>query len=188
MEIKIIRHTTPNIEKGMCYGQSNIGVKNTFDEEAEVVLEKIGSVSDFKIYSSPLNRCALLAQKINPNFTVSRKILEMFFGDWELVAWDEIPREISDPWMQDFVNTKVPNGESYLDLHKRVTSFFDEIVAKNENAVIVTHSGVIRSILSHITDLDLKDSFSFEIPYGCVISVFYENGELTTNFKLQEYA
>ncbi|WP_196890331.1 alpha-ribazole phosphatase [Aureivirga marina] len=183
MEIKLIRHTTPDIGKGICYGQSDIPLKKTFNEEAKIVLEKLGSSSGFKVYSSPLKRCTYLAEKINPEFTISKSLLEMNFGDWEMKPWNSIPRESSEAWMQDFVHVKVPNGESYIELYTRVISFLNTIISKNENAIFVTHSGVIRSILAHITDLKLKDSFTFDIPFGSVISIFYENGKFSTNFN-----
>jgi len=33
MEIYLIRHTTPDVAKGICYGQTDLDVANTFEEE-----------------------------------------------------------------------------------------------------------------------------------------------------------
>ncbi len=184
MEIKLIRHTTPDVPKGTCYGQSDISLKNTFEAEAELVLQHLTTFSDYVLYTSPLKRCVFLAEKISPYYQRSKALLEMNFGDWELQAWDAIPREESALWMADFVNVAVPNGESYIELHKRVSSFMEMLISKNENAIIVTHSGVIRSILSYISTMELKDSFAFELPYGSVISISYENEQFKTDFKL----
>ena len=43
--------------------------------------------------------------------------MEMNFGDWEMKNWDDIPLEELNPWMQDFVNVRVSNGESFTDLY-----------------------------------------------------------------------
>ena len=37
MEIYLIRHTTPNIEKGICYGQADLDITETFLEEVEAI-------------------------------------------------------------------------------------------------------------------------------------------------------
>jgi alpha-ribazole phosphatase len=55
-------------------------------------------------------------------------------------------------------------------MHARVVECFNRIVASPRPLAIVTHGGVIRSILSHVTATPLKDSFgAFGISYGCVI-------------------
>jgi alpha-ribazole phosphatase len=51
-----------------------------------------------------------------------------------------------------------------------VVDCFNRIASSTAPAAIVTHGGVIRSILSHITTTPLVDSFgAFTISYGCVI-------------------
>lgn len=37
MKIYLIRHTTPHIEKGICYGQTDLDVAETFNNEAEII-------------------------------------------------------------------------------------------------------------------------------------------------------
>ena len=98
--------------------------------------------------------------------------MEIHCGQWEMKKWDAIPKEEIDPWMSDFVRVSIPGGESYIDLYARVTRCFDGIVEKNSGAAIITHGGVIRSILSHITKTSLTDSFKiFSLHYGCVVYI-----------------
>ena len=76
------------------------------------------------------------------------------------------------PWMSDFVNVRIPGGESYLDLFERTTFFFQQIALQKQQAAFVTHGGVIRSILSYITTTPLQQSFEvFKIEYGCVVKI-----------------
>ena len=87
-------------------------------------------------------------------------------------AWNDLPKEEIDPWMNDFVNVRIPDGESYEDLYFRVKNTFIQIISKETSAIIVAHGGVIRSILSYITNTPLKDSFAaFTLHYGCVIKI-----------------
>jgi alpha-ribazole phosphatase len=171
MSIYLIRHTAPLVEKGTCYGWADIGVKETFEAEAEHI-KKVLPGEIRKVHSSPLTRCGKLASHLFPEHTIAWEpdLRELNCGEWELQKWDDIPREIMDPWMNDFVNVSVPGGESYVQLFDRVTRCFEKIAGASMTAAIVTHGGVIRSILAHITQTQLKDSFgAFKIHYGCVM-------------------
>ncbi|ANW96689.1 hypothetical protein AXE80_10580 [Wenyingzhuangia fucanilytica] len=169
MILYLIRHTTPDIEKGICYGQANIPLPDNFNDEVDFLLSKLKNHPIQHVISSPLLRCTQLANKINPNFSTDENLKEIDFGDWELMDWNKIPQEEIDPWMKDFVNVAVPNGESYMDLYLRTISVYQQI--KNDYTAIVTHAGVIRSILAHITQTDLQDSFDFKIPYGTIVKI-----------------
>lgn len=173
MEIYLIRHTTPKVEKGICYGQADLDITETFLEEVEAIKPHLPS-EGIKIYSSPLQRCKKLADALFDGFEIDvhEDLMELNCGQWELLPWNDIPKEEIQPWMDDFVNVPVPKGESYVDLHNRVVNRFNEIVSKQESAVIVAHGGVLRSILSHITSTPLKESFdAFTLHYGCVVKI-----------------
>lgn len=175
MILYFVRHTTPNIEKGICYGQADIDVSDDFENEASFLLNKIKNIDKSTVISSPLQRCAKLALKLNSNYQTNENLKELNFGDWELVDWNKIsPKEI-DPWMADFVNVPVPNGESYMDLYLRVISFYQKL--EKNNTLVVTHAGVIRSVLAHITQTDLQDSFNFKIPYGTIVKINTDTNE-----------
>jgi alpha-ribazole phosphatase len=80
--------------------------------------------------------------------------------------------------MNDFVNVRIPGGESYLDLFARTTTIFQSIAAKKETAAIVSHGGVMRSILSHLTNTALLDSFNvFKLQYGCVVKLYLQEDQ-----------
>jgi alpha-ribazole phosphatase len=173
MEIYLIRHTTPLVEHGVCYGWADLDVTETFLQEAEIIKQHLPN-SIQTIYSSPLQRCKKLAQELfgDTSILYHPNLKEINCGKWELQKWDDIPKHEIDPWMNDFVNVQIPQGESYVDLYTRVIQNFTEVVAKNETAAIVAHGGVIRSILSHITNTALIDSFStFALHYGCVVKI-----------------
>lgn len=172
MEIYLVRHTTPKIEKGICYGQSDLEVADSFEKEAKVILAKIPDSGKRKIYSSPLQRCKLLADLFDDEVVVDKRLLEFNFGAWELKKWDDIPQEEFTPWMEDFVNVTVPKGESYVELDSRVMEFYNELKeAEGDQIIIVAHSGVIRSILANLKGLPLKESFDIKLSYGQVSKI-----------------
>jgi alpha-ribazole phosphatase len=99
---------------------------------------------------------------------------EINCGNWELKKWDDIAKEQIQPWMDDFVNVVIPNGENYVQLQTRSTRLFDQLIS-DEPAAIFTHGGVIRSILSYITNTPLRESFDvFSLNCGCVVKIVKE--------------
>lgn len=173
MEIYLIRHTTPKVEKGICYGQTDLDVTDTFIDEVESIRPYLPSSIEY-VYSSPLQRCRKLADALFPSYQihVNNDLMELNCGDWEMQLWNEIPKSEIDPWMEDFINVQVPNGESYLQMHARVIDQFNKIAEQKLPAVIVAHGGVLRTILAHITQTPLKESFDvFSCHYGCVIKL-----------------
>ncbi|ULQ52419.1 alpha-ribazole phosphatase [Flavihumibacter fluvii] len=179
MDIYLIRHTKPAVAKGVCYGQSDLDVVETFHQEAAVIKNCLpGDI--VKVYSSPLRRCRLLAEHlfIQP-IHFHDDLMELHCGNWEMQHWDEIPREELKPWMDNFVEVKVPGGESYQDLFTRTVRRYESITSQERPAAIVAHGGVIRSILSHVSGTPLKDAFNrFPLFYGAVARINTLNGEV----------
>lgn len=172
MELYLIRHTTPDIEKGICYGQSDIPLTKTYATELKNIKNKIPLERVSKIYSSPLIRCTTLAKDISESYDTDDRLKELNFGAWEMKLWNEIPKREIDPWMQDFVNTKVPQGESYTELQHRVVEFYKSLdFYSDETVVVITHAGPMRALLSYLRNIDLKDSFQIKINYGEVIKI-----------------
>jgi alpha-ribazole phosphatase len=173
MEIYLVRHTTPDIAKGVCYGQSDIDVTETFLQEASII-QQLLPATIAAVYSSPLQRCKKLAAYLYPNHEIQQhdNLMEINCGHWEMKLWDDIPAEEITPWMNDFINVCIPGGESYVDLYARVNKTFAQIQQEARPLVIVAHGGVIRSILASITNTGIKDSFgAFKLHYGCVIKL-----------------
>lgn len=176
MEIYLVRHTETICEKGICYGQSDVGLAEPFDSVFENIVSQLPT--EAKLYSSPLKRCVILAEYIQKNIkSISlqkdQRLMEMNFGDWELKNWNEIPPEELNPWMEDFVNIGVSNGESFIELHQRVGDFLAELnsTEKTNPIIIVAHAGIIRSMLCHQSSLPLKDAFNNKVDFGQVIKI-----------------
>jgi alpha-ribazole phosphatase len=180
MELYLIRHTTPEVARGTCYGQSDIPLSSDFLQEASTIKSYLPSAIG-KVYSSPLRRCSRLAEYLFPSHAINldSNLMEIHCGDWEMRLWDEIPQAELEPWMNNFVGLSMPGGESYLQLYSRVRSCFEEIFRQDESIAIITHGGVIRSILSHITETPLEQSFQkFSLHYGCVVKLSMQKDRL----------
>ncbi|MEO8535732.1 MAG: alpha-ribazole phosphatase [Flavobacterium sp.] len=176
MEIYLVRHTETVCEKGICYGQSDVTLAEPYDMNFENIIAQLPS--EAIIFSSPLQRCVILAKyiqnKINTiSYQEDKRLMEMNFGDWEMKNWNDISPEELNPWMEDFVNVSTTDGESFVGLHERVGSFLAEQLSKKTDKplIIISHAGVIRSLLCHQTSLPLKDAFQNKADFGQVIKI-----------------
>jgi len=183
MEIYLIRHTTPAVEKGICYGQSDIPLADSFQNEAAKLLEYLPKDFD-AIYSSPLSRCHILAASIATNLKTDNRLCELNFGDWEMKKWDAINQAELNHWMQDFVNVKVPNGENLIELNHRVNHFADEMIKTDLSKVgVVTHAGVIRCFVSRILEIPLKNVFKIPVDYSSVTKLHISSDGCNSNIE-----
>jgi alpha-ribazole phosphatase len=173
MEIYLIRHTETVAPKGICYGQADVDIKEPYLEIFQEIKAQLPT--DAIVYSSPLLRCKKMAEFFSDDITFDKRLMEMNFGNWELQAWNDIPLEEINPWMDNFVTVRVPNGESFEDLYQRVGEFYTELLQKKEDKIILfCHDGTIRSILSHFHKTQLKDAFSlYSIKYGEIIKLSF---------------
>lgn len=172
MAIYVIRHTTPLIGKGICYGQTDLSLAETFKTEFEMVARQLPGHME-KVYSSPLKRCRLLAQYLNAEFVIEPRLKEMNFGDWEMKRWDEIPQSELNVWMQDFVSQAPPHGESMQDLNDRVAVWWENIANSSDQSIlVVTHAGVMRCLLAIVNQTSLQNAFEdYQINYGEIIQL-----------------
>ncbi|MEP0265511.1 alpha-ribazole phosphatase [Dokdonia sp.] len=179
MDIYLVRHTTPKIDKGICYGQSDLELADSYPEEFKAILDVVPEDS-YHVISSPLQRCSAFAKAYKTPITYDNRLMELDFGDWELMPWNDIPQKDIEPWMNDFVNVRVPNGESYVDLATRVYSFFEELQQAEtiQNTIIVSHAGPMRALLARLLDIPLEKSFRIKIQYGDVIHLRKVNQEI----------
>jgi alpha-ribazole phosphatase len=170
VELVLVRHTTLAIESGICYGQADVLPSDTFVDEAELVAKNLVDVKPDQIYTSPLRRCTLLANACGfSNALHETRLLELDFGEWELVPWSAINDEYAQQWMNNYISIPTPNGESLQDMVRRVQFFIAEIrVQKYAHVLCFTHSGVIR-IMEHLVNaVPLDKLFDTPIAYGGV--------------------
>ena len=171
MEIYLIRHTAPELTPGLIYGRLEVSLTGGFIRESEVVSNNLPNDLDC-VYSSPALRCTLLAAELTGSFTTDPRLAELHFGDWEGKTWDSVDQTDLQIWMDDFINVRVPGGESMLDLRNRVEEFWQELMQKtHEKVAIVTHAGVIRMLLTLHRQSAMEDFFKIEVAYGQVILI-----------------
>lgn len=173
MEILLIRHTSVNIDKDICYGFSDVDLSSDFQFELNLIKSKLNGIKDYTFYSSPLSRCSILAESLsNSNYAVDNRLKEMNFGEWELTSWNDINESDLQQWIEEFVNFKCPDGESFIELYDRAVNFYLELLKREHKKVaIITHGGVIRSIIAHLLDIPLKNAPILQIDFGSISKI-----------------
>ena len=170
--IYLIRHTKLVVEEGICYGITDLNLTESFNEDVGIILKKLEGVPIGRVYSSPLERCKQLAQKFNKRVRYDNRLIEMNFGEWEGLPWDEIfQREEGKKWFANYLEERCPDGESFWDLFRRVQSFAEEIPLDAKATLIITHAGVIRTFLSALNIITPEEMFSVDISFGEVLKI-----------------
>lgn len=147
MALTLLRHTTPKVAKGVCYGRTDLPLATSFEAEWSALRPGLPNLT--AIRSSPLGRCRALAQRIAEvtglAMVLDEDLIEMDFGRWEGVPWSDIPRAELDGWADDFMRYDAHGGESVAMLLTRVTR---ALARAEAGAVLVCHAGVIKAALA----------------------------------------
>lgn len=109
-------------------------------------------------------RCCQLAKYLRHDAVLDQRLAELHFGNWEGRRWDDIPRAELDAWAVDVAGYAPPGGESPRDLQRRALDFVASLDVPE--AVIVTHAGVIRTLLAHWQGLPPERWTELNFAYG----------------------
>jgi len=134
-----------------------------------------------KIISSPLQRCSAFAEELANTLSLplelNAQFEEMNFGHWDgqlfadLYAGDDKEKLLQ--FMHDPISTTPPAGESYNAFELRVMTAWQGLLSalheqQIQHCLLITHGGVIRTIMSHILGFPSTNLFRLEVPYACI--------------------
>lgn len=165
MEIYLIRHTAVDVPAGVCYGQTDVPLKDSFEQEAQLVKQQIEGI-DFDIaFSSPLSRCTRLATYCGfENAELNSSIKELDFGDWEMRKWEDVDTSV---WDVDWINNAPLYGESFAEMYDRVAAFFDGLKKREYNRIaIFAHGGVVACAKVYFNGIAVDKAFEVKVDYG----------------------
>ena len=147
------------------------------------------------LFSSPLKRCTETCEIIYPGSKpiIVDELSEIDFGLWEGKTADELKdNEDFNKWLSGDTNVKPPQGESSADFTRRICLMFQKIVdglisTGNTEAVIVTHGGVIMTLLA-VYGLPQAKPFERACDSGCGYSIritpmLWQNGKVSEVYR-----
>ena len=169
MELILIRHLPVAIDGQLCYGQTDVPLKTPYQQKLKEIAASLPKAD--ACYSSPLSRCTQLAARIDEQFITDDRLLEMYFGNWEMQPWDTIYElHYGKQWMNNYTQLNTPGGESFQDVWERSLSFLKMLKkTTRQRVVIVTHAGVIRTICAIIDQVSITHAFDLPVAYGEII-------------------
>lgn len=161
----------------ICYGNLDIGLAPTFEADCAAVQAIIPNVD--RIFSSPLQRCRILAERIanvaGKGLVCDPALQEMNFGSWQGCKWDDVSIAELDKWAADFEDARPHGGESISQVRLRLKELVVSIDAcSDERILMVTHAGVIRVLIAMCTQCDERD---IKVGYGEVIELLLPASE-----------
>lgn len=167
--VYLIRHaqTVMNNERRFS-GVLDCEIDDTGYKQLELLREKMKEYKIQQCYCSPLKRTVLTAQSFFDNPIKINDLHEMNFGDIEGMKFTDVEKNyphIARSLVDEKSNTKFPNGESQRTFNKRVNKVFYDILKADENSsiAIVSHSCVIRQIISNAMVKDSTMSWNIHI-------------------------
>ncbi|MDR2811089.1 MAG: alpha-ribazole phosphatase [Tannerellaceae bacterium] len=173
MKITLIRHTSVDVFPGTCYGQTDVPLRDTFEQEASAVARQLEGLSFDKVFTSPLSRCVRLADYCGYTDAVrDDRLKEIHFGEWEMMSFDQIKDPHIQNWFADYFNVPAPGGESFRMQLERLSAFFNELKSFPFRHVgIFAHGGILTCAQLYSGDIRTEEAFSFMHPYGGIIRI-----------------
>lgn len=178
----LVRHgeSLANIDKRYC-GITDVELSSVGRAQAKIVGLNLKNLNVLHIFSSPLKRACetakIISEEININFSLADCLKEVNFGIFENMTWEEMIndyKEETDNWIEQGFKYTFPKGESYDDIINRIARFMDNV---EDNSVIVSHFGVIQSILLYYKIADSSNLWNYHISNCDILVLNYKKIE-----------
>tara|TARA_B100000963_G_C22584527_1_gene652428 strand:- start:627 stop:1205 length:579 start_codon:yes stop_codon:yes gene_type:complete len=185
MKLFFLRHTSLDVGFDIFYGQTDVDVSDTFEEEVKNIKKKLElnnvDLEKLRVISSPLKRCKKLTERITGNHETDDRIKEMNLGDWEMKKMSSIPKEDKINWENNILSFKIPNGESNKEFLNRLKNFLDDIIKIGQDVFLVCHAGSINGMISILTGEPfdkLVKNYWEKISYGSLSLIEVKKGKV----------
>lgn len=180
----LIRHGQTDMNKDqLYYGRLDVPINETGKEQAENTRKNLVEFEiDYdKIYSSPMKRAYETAEIVNyKNLEIEKdnELREMDFGIFEGLSYKEIikkyPEEM-EKLKKDWKTYSYVTGENPFMLQKRALKFLEKI-DKNKNNMVVTHWGIICTLLSFLFSSELEGYWKYQVKNGGIAIIEFADG------------
>jgi alpha-ribazole phosphatase len=155
-----IRHAETDMVGTFC-GQLDPQLNARGFLQLEELLRRIRVEDIGAVYTSDLLRTRTTARTIAEAFAVechvSPGLREIGFGEWEGLTWEQIEQRdstYSRRWVMEYPDLPAPGGENFHDFQQRVLAEVKYLSAeadtKRRSIAVVTHAGVLRTVLTKV--------------------------------------
>ena len=186
MKLILVRHgeTSWNEDRRVQGGDSDIELNDTGLEQAKKLAAFLEHESIAAILSSPLQRAIATAEVIASHHQlpveVDQGLKELKVGELEGMSVSNLRTTFSQflmQWWQDGGTTKLPNGESLVELQQRAWKAVERLLERHKTSpehnegtivVVVSHYFVTLAIILKALDLPLDYFPRFRLDPGGV--------------------
>lgn len=159
----LIRHAlTASVGRHLSGRASGIHLNESGQKQAELLAQNLAHLPLAAIYSSPLERAIQTAEYLSAAtgspVTVNKNFLEIDFGEWTGLAFEQLER---DPLFQRFNSfrsaVRIPHGETMHQAQGRIITGVGEIVALHPDQVVavISHSDLIKAAIAYYGGIPL---------------------------------
>lgn len=147
-----------------------------------------------RVVSSPLLRCQetaeTIAAKIGARVEIDERLIELDYGEYDLVPLAEIPAEVWAQWRSDPA-FRPPGGETLAELGARVHECLDELApaAAEGEVVAVTHVSPVKASVAWALGVGPETSWRCFVAQASLtkIAVSAERGPSLQAFNLEDH-
>jgi len=132
-------------------------LSQTGEEQANLLADFLLQYPIDMVVSSPLKRTVLTAlsyaAKNNLPISIDKRIIETNHGLWEGLPREEVETKWSnlfEVWQQNPKAATFPQGETVLQMERRVIDWLADISKLDNNIAVFTHDNILRIVIRYI--------------------------------------
>lgn len=172
MKITLIRHAEVEEQYIGCFnGHIDIELSKQGKKEAKNLANTFYNDEFDAVFSSDLKRAkqTLSYFKHSKDAIYTKKLREKSLGEHEGKKFEELGIKYEN--FGQFINSL--DGERFDDFVSRIKEFFYDYLPtlQKENILIITHAGVIRTLLCFYENITIEKAFAIDIPYGSITKI-----------------
>jgi probable phosphoglycerate mutase len=179
MELYFVRHGESVANRTRAFansGSSHHPLTPRGIKQAQRLTATLSSTSIARIYSSPLLRAVqtadILAQTMQAPIEVAEALREWSVGIFEGTSDERgwlLHRQVQEDWfVHGHLESKIPGGESYVEIQERFVPFIEALVAQgrgmDERIALVGHGGLYTAMLPVVLS-NVSVEFAFRQPF-----------------------
>jgi len=177
--ILLVRHAHVAMAGRFC-GSSDPSLSALGLSQLHKLAETLTHLPLTHIFSSDLRRAQQTANFIAVRAWLPVECLpelrEMQFGEWEGLDWEQVcarDAAYAERWMAEYPRLSAPGGEHFEAFRTRVRAALAEVVTRTAGgcAAVVTHGGVVRTILLDVLALPESSLAGLSSEYASCIEL-----------------
>jgi len=175
----LIRHAETDLAGTFC-GHSDPHLNAQGWVQVERLITDLEGHSIERVYTSDLQRAQqtarAIANRFGAEYHIRAGLREIHFGRWEGLPWSEIvlrDLEEANRWMKEYPRGNFPEGEDMRCFDARVQQEIEFLIGESnaKPLAVVTHSGVIRAVLTQFTQVSPEEAWRRTKEHAVVIPI-----------------